>query len=41
LFIGEGFSGILWAFIDLIYAMLADENILLDIAHAAIVWRFD
>jgi tetracycline resistance efflux pump len=26
LFIGEGFSGILWAFIDLIYAMLADET---------------
>lgn len=26
LFIGEGFSGMLWAFIDLIYVMLADET---------------
>jgi Na+/H+ antiporter NhaC len=26
LFIGEGFSGMLWSFIDLIYAMLADET---------------
>jgi Na+/H+ antiporter NhaC len=26
LFIGEGFSGMLWAFIDLIYTMLADET---------------
>jgi hypothetical protein len=26
LLIGEGFSGMLWAFIDLIYVMLADET---------------
>ena len=26
LFIGEGLSGILWSFIDLIYVMLADET---------------